>query len=98
MLRWGIIGTARINSEVISALRISTHAELLAVASRSAARAKEYALTWGVPRAYGSYSALLADPDIDVVYNSLPNSLHAQWTVEAASNRKHVLCEKPLTV
>src|SRR5262249_14658474 len=81
---------------VISALRISINAELLAVASRSATRAKEYAFTWGVPRAYGSYSALLADPDIDVVYNSLPNSLHALWTAEAASNRKHVLCEKPL--
>lgn len=96
MLRWGILGTAKINSEVISALRISTYAELLAVASRSAARAEQYALTWGIPRSYGSYSALLDDPDIDIVYNSLPNSLHAQWAVEAASNGKHVLCEKPL--
>ncbi len=96
MLKWGLLGTARINSEIIAALRISRHGDLLAVASRSAARSNEYALAWGIPRAYGSYSGLLADPDIDVVYNSLPNSLHAPWTIEAAAHGKHVLCEKPL--
>jgi predicted dehydrogenase len=69
---------------------------LVAVASREQSRAEDYAAEWGIGRALGSYEALLDDPDVDVVYISLPNSLHAEWTVRAARAGKHVLCEKPL--
>ncbi len=97
-LKWGIIGTAKINRSVIPPLQRSQRNLLWAVASRDDARASAYAQEWGIPNAYGSYEALLADPDIDVVYISLPNSLHAEWTVRAAQAGKHVLCEKPLAI
>ena len=97
-LTWGIISTAQINSEVIGPLQRSDRNQLLAVASRDLERARAYAAKWSIPRAYGSYDELLADPEIDVVYISLPNSLHAQWTVRAAQAGKHVLCEKPLAI
>ncbi len=96
ILRWGLLGTARINRRVIPALRASSGNRLVAVASRDAARAAEYATEWGIARAHGSYEALLADPEVDVVYVPLPNHLHAEWTVRAARAGKHVLCEKPL--
>jgi D-xylose 1-dehydrogenase (NADP+, D-xylono-1,5-lactone-forming) len=97
-LRWGLLCTARINRRLIPAIRAAKRAELLAVASRSQATADAYAAEWGIPRAHGSYEALLSDPDIDIVYVSLPNSLHAEWAVRAAWFGKHVLCEKPLAL
>lgn len=98
ILGWGLLSTARINRRLIPAIRTVERAELRAVASRSLARAQAYAAEWDIPRAHGSYEALLSDPDIDVVYVSLPNSLHAEWTVRAAQAGKHVLCEKPLAL
>jgi len=95
-LRWGLLSTAKINSALIRPLRASTRNRLAAVASRSQASAETYALEWKIPRAFGSYEAMLADPDIDVVYNSLPNHLHAEWTINALEAGKHVLCEKPM--
>ncbi len=96
-LRWGLLGTARINRALIEPIRLSKNSILSAVASRSPDRAADYATTWGIPRFYSSYDALLADPEIDVIYNSLPNSLHAEWSVKAIQMGKHVLCEKPMT-
>ena len=97
-LRWGLLGTARINRSLIPALRASPRNELVAVASRDPGRAAAYAREWGIPHSYGRYEDLLGDGKIDVVYNPLPNSLHAEWTIRAASAGKHVLCEKPLAV
>ena len=96
MLRWGFLSTAEINRALIRPLRASKRNQLVAVASRSEEKAQVYADKWGIPRAYGSYEALLADPEIDVIYNSLPNHLHADWTIKALKAGKHVLCEKPL--
>jgi len=98
VLKWGLLSTARINRRLIPAIRAAERAELVAVASRDQARAEAYAAQWGIPRAHGSYQALLDDPDVDAIYISLPNSLHAEWTVRAAEAGKHVLCEKPLAV
>lgn len=97
-LRWGFICTARINRALIEPLRTSPRAELFAVASRSMDRAQAYADEWNIPRAHGSYDDLLDDPDVDVIYNALPNNLHAEWTVKALDAGKHVLCEKPLAL
>jgi len=95
-LRWGIISTAEINDVVIDGIRRAARSELTAVASRDTDRARAYAERRNIPKAYGSYEALLKDPDIDVLYVSVPNTLHRQWAVEAADAGKHVLCEKPL--
>jgi xylose dehydrogenase (NAD/NADP) len=97
-LRWGLLSTARINYRVIPAIREGARSELTAVASRTLDRAQAYADEWKIPRALGSYEALLGDPDVDVIYISLPNSLHAEWTVRALEAGKHVLCEKPLAL
>lgn len=97
-IRWGLLSTARINRALLPPLRHSARSELVAVASRQQAKADAYAAKHGIPKAYGSYDALLADPDIDVIYNPLPNGLHAEWTIKAANAGKHVLCEKPLVV
>jgi xylose dehydrogenase (NAD/NADP) len=97
-LRWGILGVARINRALIPPLQSSPRHALVAVASRDGARAAEAARRWGIPRAHGSYEALLADREIDVVYIPLPNGLHVDWTVRAARAGKHVLCEKPLAL
>jgi len=97
-LRWGILSTARINRALIPPLRASARSELVAVASRDGQRARAYADEWEIPEAYGSYEELLARDDIDVVYNPLPNHLHAPLTIAAAQAGKHVLCEKPLAV
>ena len=96
LIRWGIISTARINRKFLAGARQSSELEILAVASRERESAERYASEHGIERAYGGYDALLADPDIDVVYISLPNSLHVEWTVRALEAGKHVLCEKPL--
>jgi len=98
VLRWGLLGTARINHMVIPPLRASSRNRLDAVASRTPRRADEYAREWGIARALGSYEALLADPAIDAVYIALPNALHAEWSVRAVEAGKHVLCEKPLAL
>jgi D-xylose 1-dehydrogenase (NADP+, D-xylono-1,5-lactone-forming) len=95
-MRWGLLSTARINRRLIPALRAAGRAELVAVASRDPERARAYAAEWQIPRSHGSYDALLADPQVDAVYISLPNSLHVEWVVQAARAGKHVLCEKPL--
>lgn len=96
MVRWGILSTARINRRLIPELQASSRCTLDAVASRDMNQAQAYAHQWRIPHAYGNYDALLADPAIDVVYLSLPNDLHAQWTIRALKAGKHVLCEKPL--
>ncbi len=97
-LRWGILGTARINRMLIPPLRVSPGNRLVAVASRDLARGEAYARQWEIGRVHGSYEALLADPQIDAVYIPLPNHLHAEWTIKAARAGKHVLCEKPLAL
>jgi len=98
ILNWGLLSTARINRALIQPLQVSKRNHLLAVASRSQANADAYAKEQKITRAYGSYEALLADPEIDVIYNSLPNHLHAEWTIKAVEAGKHVLCEKPLAL
>jgi predicted dehydrogenase len=98
-VRWGILSTASIATEkVIPGMRRAVGAEVLAIASREPARARALAAELDIPRAYGSYEDLLADPEIDAVYIPLPNHLHARWTMEAARAGKHVLCEKPLAL
>jgi xylose dehydrogenase (NAD/NADP) len=93
---WGLLSTARINGAVIAAARASEGADVVAVASRDDERARAYAEQFGVPRAHGSYEALLADPEVEAVYVSLPNALHVEWTIRALEAGKHVLCEKPM--
>ncbi len=98
ILNWGLLSTARINRKVIPAIQASKRTKLLAVGSRIQSTAEEYARAWKIPRAHGSYEALLHDPEIDVIYNPLPNHLHAAWTIRAVQAGKHVLCEKPITL
>lgn len=98
-IRWGILSTANIaRKAMIPALKESTIAEVTAVASRDEAKARSFADALGIPKAYGSYQALLADPEIDAIYNPLPNHLHKGWTIQAAEAGKHILCEKPLAL
>ena len=96
-VKWGIISTADINRKVIPGAHASDQIELVAVASRDQKRADEYAQQWDIPRAFGTYEALLADPEIEAVYISLPNTMHCDWSVRALEAGKHVLCEKPLS-
>lgn len=96
-LRWGLLGTARINRLLIPAIRASARSEIVAVASRAEARAAAYAREWDIPEST-TYDGLLARPDLDIVYLPLPNSLHAAWTIRAVESGKHVLCEKPLAL
>ena len=98
VLNWGLLSTARINRALIPPLRASKRNQLLAVASRRQESADRYAHEWKISRAHGSYEALLADTEIDVIYNPLPNHLHAEWTIKAVKAGKHVLCEKPLAL
>jgi D-xylose 1-dehydrogenase (NADP+, D-xylono-1,5-lactone-forming) len=95
-VRWGVLSTAQINDLVLRGARKSERVEVLSVASRDQQRADTYARQHAIPRAYGSYEALLADPDVEAVYISLPNSLHVEWSIRALEAGKHVLCEKPL--
>ncbi len=98
-VRWGILSTALIATEkVIPALRKCPDIELVAIASRDAAKASAVASALGIPHAHGSYAALLADPAVEVVYNPLPNHLHVPLTLAALQAGKHVLCEKPMAL
>jgi predicted dehydrogenase len=96
-LRFGILGAARIaTTKVIPAMQRGASTEIAAIASRDGAKAAEAARGLGIPKAYGSYEELLADPEIDAIYNPLPNHLHVPWSIRAAEAGKHVLCEKPI--
>jgi len=95
--RWGILSTANINRLVLAGAAGSDQVEISAVASRDLAQAEAYARDRGIPRAYGSYEQLLADPALEAIYISLPNSLHVEWATRALQAGKHVLCEKPLS-
>jgi predicted dehydrogenase len=96
---WGVLGTARIAMQhVLPAMLASPLVDVRAIASRSQAAATAAANALGIPRAYGSYAELIADPDIEAIYNPLPNHLHVPWTLQAAAAGKHVLCEKPLAL
>lgn len=98
-LRWGILGCAQIaTNHIIPAIRQSDHGEVAAIASRDESKAKRTAEALGIPRAYGSYEALLSDSGIDAVYIPLPNHMHYEWTIRAAEAGKHILCEKPLSL
>jgi D-xylose 1-dehydrogenase (NADP+, D-xylono-1,5-lactone-forming) len=97
LVRLGILSTAHINRLLIPGAHASDKIELIAVASREQSRADEYAHKWGIERAYGSYDALLDDPDVEAVYISLPNTLHVEWSIRAVEAGKHVICEKPLS-
>jgi predicted dehydrogenase len=96
-LRWGILGVASINQRLLPAFQQAKSANVTAIASRSIDKAVAAAKADGIPKPYGSYEELLRDPDIDAVYNPLPNHLHDEWTRKAADAGKHILCEKPLT-
>lgn len=98
-LRWGVLSTAKIGREkVIPAFQASEHNHVLAICSRSEASAREMADKLRIERAYGNYHELLSDPDVDAVYNPLPNHLHVDWSIKALEAGKHVLCEKPLGI
>ncbi|GJM41951.1 MAG: oxidoreductase [Ardenticatenaceae bacterium] len=97
-IRWGLLSTANINRRLIPAIRASARGELVAVASRSQASAQAYADQWDIPQAFGSYEAMLASDAVDAVYISLPNHLHAEWSIKAMQQGKHVLCEKPFAL
>jgi predicted dehydrogenase len=96
-IRWGVISTANIGrAAVIPAIQASLNGELLAVASRELQKAEDFAGRLRIPKAFGSYEAILESEEIDAVYIPLPNSMHREWTIKAAQAGKHVLCEKPL--
>jgi len=98
-VRWGVISTARIGvAKVLPGMLRSRELKILAIASREEKRAKRWAKKLGIPRAYGSYEALLADPEIEAIYNPLPNHLHVPLTLAAVRAGKHVLCEKPIAI
>jgi predicted dehydrogenase len=96
-LRWGVLGAAKIGrTKVIPAMQKGERTEVVAIASRELPKAKEAADSLDIPKAYGSYEELLADPEVDAVYNPLPNHMHVPWSIVAARAGKHVLCEKPI--
>ena len=98
-LRWGVLSTAAIGvNKVIPAMQLGQLTQVDAIASRDSTKAREAAAALGIARAYGSYEELLADPDIDAIYNPLPNNMHVPWTIKAAEAAKHVLCEKPIAL
>jgi predicted dehydrogenase len=98
-VRWGVLGAARIAlRRVIPGMQHGQFSEIAAIASRDLAKAQSAAAEQGIPRAYGSYEELLLDPEIDAVYNPLPNHLHVPWSIKAAEAGKHVLCEKPIAL
>jgi predicted dehydrogenase len=96
-IRWGLLGTGDITRKLLAGARRSSEVAVTAVGSRTIERARAFAAANDIPRAHGSYEELLADPEVDAVYISLPNSLHHTWTMAALAAGKHVLCEKPYT-
>jgi predicted dehydrogenase len=98
-VRWGILGAANIAvTKVIPAIQSTAHSRVVAIASRDLDKARSAAASLGIPRAYGSYDELIADAEVDAIYNPLPNHLHVPWSVRAADAGKHVLCEKPIAM
>src|SRR5215475_1151563 len=98
-VKWGILGVASlVRRRVMPGLAQCEHTEVTAIASRELPKAEKTAAQLGIPKAYGSYEELLADPEIEVIYNPLPNHLHVPWSTKAARKGKHVLCEKPLSL
>src|ERR1700685_1979366 len=98
-VRWGILSTAKIAvTKVIPGMQKGAWSEITASASRDRGKAEDAARTLGIAKSYGSYEELLADPQIEAIYNPLPNQLHVPWTIKAAEAGKHVLCEKPLSM
>src|SRR5687768_4792073 len=94
-IRWGVLGAAKIaRQKVIPAMQQGEYSEVVAIASRDAEKAKTTAGEMRIPKAYGSYEELLIDPEVDAIYNPLPNHLHVPWSILAAEAGKHVLCEK----
>ena len=98
MIRWGILGAARINRRLIPAMRLAGRSELVAIASRDRARGQAYAREWNIAESIHGYEALLADPRINAVYIPVPNSEHVPWTLAAIAAGKHVMCEKPIAL
>ena len=96
-IRWGLLGTSRINAKLLAGARLSAAAEVVAVGSRSAGTGRAFADANDIARVHGSYEALLADRDVEAIYIPLPNSMHHPWTLQALAAGKHVLCEKPYT-
>jgi len=98
-LRWGVLSTANIGlKKVLPAMQLGEFTTVTALASRDLRKARQAADALGIAKAYGSYEELLADPDVDAIYNPLPNQMHVPWTIRAAEAGKHVLCEKPLSL
>jgi predicted dehydrogenase len=98
-VRWGVLGAAAIaTKKVIPGMRKGELADIVAIASRDLGRAQKAASDLGIPRAFGSYEDLLADKEVDAIYNPLPNHLHVPWSIKAAEAGKHVLCEKPISL
>src|ERR1700678_4362637 len=98
-VKWGVLGAANIAlKKVIPAMQQSEWSEVTGIASRDLKKAQEAARSLGIAKAYGSYEELLADPEIEAIYNPLPNQLHVPWSIKAAEAGKHVLCEKPLSM
>ncbi|MCE2852097.1 MAG: Gfo/Idh/MocA family protein [Roseiflexaceae bacterium] len=98
-IRWGIVSTANIGvAKVVPAMMRGTHSEVVAIASRDLAKAQAAASKLGIAKAYGSYEALLADPEVEAIYNPLPNHLHVPVSIQALQAGKHVLCEKPIAL
>ena len=96
-VKWGILSTADINRKLLAGAAESDEVDVIAVGSRDLSRAEEYARTWGIERAFGTYDELLADPDVEAVYLPLPNTMHSEWSIRALEAGKHVLCEKPFS-
>src|SRR5579864_8455677 len=98
-VRWGVLGAAKIATvKVIPAMQGGEWSEVVGIASRDLEKARRVASELGIPKAYGSYEELLADPSIEAVYNPLPNHMHVPWSIRAANAGKHVLCEKPIAL
>ncbi len=96
-VKWGILSTADINKKLLAGAAESDDVDVVAVGSRDLARAEAFAETWDIPRAYGTYEELLADPEVEAVYIPLPNTMHSEWSIKAMEAGKHVLCEKPFS-
>ena len=96
-VKWGFLSTANINDKLLPAAQASPDVDVVAVASRDQGRAEAYAGERGIERAYGTYEELLADPEVEAIYISLPNSMHVEWSIRGLEAGKHVLCEKPLS-